>query len=139
MKKSVKFIAIYAAQIGTIWGLLEAYSYFKGDALRVFLGPYWVLIYIFPLITTAYLVARGDKKEDKVEESITTQGDFSPGRVGGNYTVQMPSGDTAETKSLGSHPADNRRSAAGEEANQSIRTKGNYSPGKVEGDYKIDG
>jgi hypothetical protein len=139
MKKSLKFIAIYAAQVGAIWGLLEAYSYFKGDALKDFLGQFWILIYIIPLLTTAFLVARGNGNENAVQESITTQGDFSPGKVGGNYNVQMPSADNPQTESPNKSPAETRKAASSEEANQNIRTKGNYSPGKVEGDYKIDG
>ena len=139
MKKTLKFITVYAVQAGTIWGLLEAYTYFKGDALRDYLGQFWILIYIIPLLTTIFLAARDNGNENPVQESITTQGDFSPGKVGGNYTVQESSGDTSQTESPNRSHEQTRKAASSEEANQTIRTKGKYSPGKVEGDYKIDG
>ena len=45
VKSAIKFFALYIVQVGTLWGLLEGYTYFMGDALKNLLGSFWILIY----------------------------------------------------------------------------------------------
>jgi hypothetical protein len=137
-KHVLKFLGLYIVQAGTLWGLLDGYTYFKGDALKNFLGPYWILIYIIPLFTTV-LITREAKDVGNVQESITTQGDFSPGKVGGNYSVRTQLDNPAQSESSSEVHEESQSSTSSDEPKQVIRTKGKYSPGKVEGDYKIDG
>jgi hypothetical protein len=139
IKKLLQFLAFYIVQAGTLWGLLDGYTYFKGDDLKNSLGSYWVLIYILPVFTAAYFTMQGTKKEDAVQESITTQGDFSPGKVGGDYSVQMQPDDPALPSSSSEIPDENLKGASNKAPGQTVRTQGNYSPGKVEGDYKVEG
>ncbi len=136
-KKAVKFLGLYIVQAGTLWGLLDGYTYFKGDALKDFLGPYWILIYVIPLFSTV-LITRETKGEGNVQENITTQGDFSPGKVGGNYSVRTQLDNPAQTESSSEVREESQSTTSSDELKQVIRTKGKYSPGKVEGDYKID-
>jgi hypothetical protein len=58
MKIALQTIISYIAQVGLIWGFLEAYTYFKDDSLRNALGNYWVLIYFFPILTSFAFVRR---------------------------------------------------------------------------------
>ena len=136
-KKVLKFFGLYIIQAGTLWGLLDGYTYFKGDALKNFLGPYWLLIYIIPLFTTI-LITRETKGEGNAQENITTQGDFSPGKVGGNYSVRTQLDNPAQTESSSEVREESQSTTSSAEPKQVIHTKGKYSPGKVEGDYKID-
>ena len=34
LKTIIMAIAIYIVQVGALWGLLEGYTYFKGDTLK---------------------------------------------------------------------------------------------------------
>jgi hypothetical protein len=138
IKNSLKFVALYIVQAGTLWGLLDGYTYFKGDDLKNFLGSYWVLIYIIPLFTTAYIMAHGGKHKETVQGSITTRGGFSPGVVGGNYAVRMQSENSTQIDPLSGTARENPQGVPSEKPNQTIQTKGDYSPGKVEGDYTVE-
>ena len=60
------FIVTYTATVGTVWGLLEAYTYFTGDELRKILGGYWVLVMYGAPIPIALLVTF-------IKDSIDTQ------------------------------------------------------------------
>lgn len=92
----------YIIQVGTLWGLLEGYTYFKGDALKTFLQGYWVLIYIIPIFTTIAYVkfSRGDEQSGGQGGDAEVIGDgeayggkgghsgtFGPGGKGGNARV----------------------------------------------------
>lgn len=138
INKVIKSIVIYIAQVGALWGFLEGYTYFKGSALKEFLGPYWLLIYILPLLTTAYVIYRGSQKEENVQKNITTQGDFSPGKVGGSYTVRGQPAASERATSLGESTGATEANNSSTKSGKNIRTKGNYSPGEVGGDYKIE-
>lgn len=139
MKNALKFIALYIVQVGALWGLLEGYSYFKGDALKEFLGSYWILVYIIPLFITAYVMVRDARGDGAIVESITTQGDFSPGKVEGNYAVRKRSENLDQPDSSDDTPEENRQNALTKKPTKSIRTGGDYSPGEVGGDYTVDG
>jgi len=140
IKKVIKFTALYIAQVGALWGLLEGFSYFKGNALKEFLGQYWVLIYIIPIITTtACIIHRGGSDEAAVKENISTQGKFSPGKVGGNFAVRGQTGNSDQTNPAEINSEENGPDNSTEKTIKSIETKGDYSPGEVEGDYTVEG
>lgn len=94
MEMIVKIIIVYIVQVGSLWGLLEGYTYFTDDSLKMFLGSFWIALYIVPIITTAlYFLSqqKGNNKmksDKKTEETITTEGDYSPGIVKKNYSVK---------------------------------------------------
>lgn len=44
------------ALIASVWGVFEAYTYFKGDQLKRMLGVYWwAIFYVFPLFISLFL------------------------------------------------------------------------------------
>jgi len=63
--------------------------------------------------------ARGDK--------ISTTGNHSPGKVGGDFVI-------GETKSTKRKP---RKRRGDRETSDTIDTKGAFSPGKIDGDYVV--
>jgi hypothetical protein len=140
MKTAFILIAIYIAQVGALWGVLGGYTYFKDDSLKAFLGEFWIALYIIPIFTTIiYIVFRGVKETNSTNEIILTEGDHSPGRVAGSYSVGLQpesngGNDSLHTKSR-EEPHEEEIKA---EKKLSIKTKGNYSPGCVGGDYKIE-
>jgi len=75
----------YFTFVGSIWGFLEAYTYFRGNSLKKALGPYWVLIYSLPLLV-AFVIAlvslksgfekhRGEVSQTILVERESTTGD----------------------------------------------------------------
>ncbi|MCK4823118.1 hypothetical protein KA005_45580, partial [bacterium] len=42
-------ILIYIAAIASVWGFVEAFTYFSSDALNSTVGAYWYIFYIAPL------------------------------------------------------------------------------------------
>jgi len=130
----IKSVAIYIVQVGALWGLLEGYTYFKDDALKDFLGSYWILIYILPIFTTVYFAFRESHVEETVHENITTRGDFSPGKVGQNYSIGIHQENAMEldaSKSPSLAPQQTPK------LKEMVFTEGHYSPGKVGGDYTV--
>jgi hypothetical protein len=134
MKRIIKSVVVYSAQVCALWGLLEGYTYFKGDALKAFLGGYWVLIYILPLFATAYLAFQESHEGGTANENITTRGNFSPGKVGQNYSVGID-----EENALGSAATGLQSLTQPEmpKLKETISTEGHYSPGKVGGSYAV--
>ena len=61
MTEYLKTLVItYAIFVGALWGLIEGTTYFKHDALKKFLGPYWWLVlYALPVFIAAGVA--GDK------------------------------------------------------------------------------
>jgi hypothetical protein len=59
-----RFLITYFGLVAGIWGFLEAYTYFKGNSLKRTLGPYWVLIYSFPLVLALVIAILGSSKDD---------------------------------------------------------------------------
>lgn len=114
--------------------MLEGYTYFKDEALKHFLGPYWFLVYILPIFTSLFPILHETRKEAIVKEDISTAGDYSPGKVEGDYKIgkveQVDSSNPPSKKSSKSTPA--------VKPAKSIRTKGKYSPGEVGGDYTVE-
>lgn len=52
-------VGTYAAGVGTLWGMMEAATYFTGEALREMLGPLWVLVfYGLPLVPAVAVAIR---------------------------------------------------------------------------------
>lgn len=138
INNAIKTIVIFILQVGALWGLLEGYTYFKGDALKEFLGPYWLLIYILPLFTTGYSIFRESRTQGTLQENITTQGDFSPGKVGGNYAVRPQPQAKGKTTPSDESSASAETNTSSTKPSKNIRTKGNHSPGEVGGDYTIE-
>lgn len=144
----IKALVVYVAQVGALWGILEAYTYFQGNALEDFLGPYWILIYIVPWFTTAYVLFRDSKnvvddprpqiKEQANKENIATEGHYSPGKVGGHYTVQQPKESIDQATVSDNEGETTQPKKPTEKSGKNIHTKGNFSPGEVGGDYKIE-
>ena len=48
-KFCLTFIVSYAGIVGSIWGVLEASTFFIGEQLKILLGVYWILLYIIPI------------------------------------------------------------------------------------------
>jgi hypothetical protein len=73
MLKASKFrkllIITYSALVGGVWGILEAYAYFRDDSLKRMLGPYWILLYAIPLLIAVAVASVGSSKDDKAKES----------------------------------------------------------------------
>jgi len=73
MLKSSKFwkllIITYSTLVGGVWGILEAYTYFRGDSLKRMLGPYWILLYAMPLLIAASVAFVGSSKDYKAKAS----------------------------------------------------------------------
>jgi hypothetical protein len=50
-KPIMTFFGAYFGAIISLWGIVQAYTYFTGDELKARLGPYWLLVfYGFPLL-----------------------------------------------------------------------------------------
>lgn len=92
-KSILKFVTIYIIQVGAIWGFVEGYTYFKGDHLKKLLGPYWVVLYGLPALIALILTMRQITKKNASANSrgdiIITKGAYSPGKVGGDYEVNI--------------------------------------------------
>lgn len=138
VKNAIKFLTLYIVQVGTLWGLLEGYSYFMGDALKNLLGSFWILIYIIPLFTTLYIFMKGVSEETDVKESISTEGKYSPGKVRGDYSVRQQFEDNKRSTPSNEIFDEKRQDIQTAKPIKSIQTKGDFSPGEVEGDYKIE-
>ena len=139
IKNAIKFIALYIIQAGALWGLLDGYTYFKGSALKDFLGPYWVLIYIIPLFTSAHMILRKGKSENIMGGNISTQGNFSPGKVTGNYAVRTQPENMDQTNPIDITHEASQSDISIDKPTKFIETKGDYSPGEVGGDYTVEG
>ncbi len=51
------FFAVYLGVVASFWGIAEAYTYFKGDHLKMFLGGWWfVTFYGLPLVVAVLAV-----------------------------------------------------------------------------------
>lgn len=132
-----KALIIYIIQVGSLWGALEGYTYFKGDALKSTLGEFWILMYILPVFTTLlYILWQRKNIQTTVnrQQVASTEGDFSPGIVERNYSVKAQSPDVKRTSSRKKQDT----GASREKDKPLIQTKGNYSPGSVGGDYKVE-
>lgn len=136
--KPLKTIIIYIVQVGSLWGLLEGYTYFKDDALKEFIGPYWILIYILPFISTAFIILRESRMKGHMQENISTQGDFSPGKIKGDYSISTNAESSNKLSKLRDKDEVIKNEKSNIEADKIIKTNGNYSPGEVGGDYKIE-
>jgi uncharacterized protein YjbI with pentapeptide repeats len=76
LRSVIQLFIIYIAQVTTIWGLVEGYTYFKGNYLKELVGPYRILLYILPLISTIYVAKRSyvDKQQElKVSRAQTEE------------------------------------------------------------------
>jgi hypothetical protein len=49
------FLSSYFVLEASIWGFLEAYTYFQDDRLKKVLGPYWWIVYVFPLFISLFM------------------------------------------------------------------------------------
>lgn len=92
-KGILKFVMIYIIQVGSIWGFMEGYTYFNGDHLKKILGPYWILLYGLPAVVALIAaVLHTLKTKDSTNsdgEVIITKGNYSPGKVSGDYKVNI--------------------------------------------------
>ena len=67
------FITAYISLVGGIWGFVEAYTYFRGDALRQLLGSsWWLLYYVIPALiafsSATLRHARGEAPAEQLEQ-----------------------------------------------------------------------
>lgn len=67
------FITTYIALVGGIWGFMEAYTYFRGDALKQLLGSsWWLLYYVIPALiafsSATLRHARGEAPAEQLEQ-----------------------------------------------------------------------
>lgn len=110
IKTVILAMAIYISQVGALWGLLEGYTYFKGDTLKTVLGAYWLLLYIFPLITTAVYIKFFEGNEKKEfggtggDAEVIGDGEARGGK-GGNSGMFGPGGKGGNARVIGTGKA----------------------------------
>ncbi|MBN2443612.1 MAG: hypothetical protein JXJ04_19790 [Spirochaetales bacterium] len=144
IKTVIRFICTYGIQVGALWSFLEGYTYFKNNVLKNFLGSFWILIYIIPLVTTTiYILVRKAGKnneagKDDIEEDIQTLGNYSPGKVNGHYTVRKQSENPGQTVPSDVPPVEKIKNGTDKKTGKSIHTEGNYCPGEVGGNYTVE-
>jgi hypothetical protein len=63
------FLGSYFAFVGSIWGFLEAYTYFQDDRLKQIVGPYWWAIYVVPFLM-ALAVAFVTSKSERLRRCL---------------------------------------------------------------------
>ena len=63
------FLGSYIALVGSIWGFLEAYTYFQDDHLKQIVGPYWWAIYVVPFLM-ALAVAFVTSKSERLRRCL---------------------------------------------------------------------
>lgn len=131
-RRVIRAVVTYIVQVGALWGLLEGFTHFKGEALKTFLGRGWVLIYILPLLSTAYIMFRELHEEEVMKKKIKTSGDFSPGEVAGNYSI----GDGKDATDTVASQATKLR-VQDSSLTKTISTEGHYSPAEVGGSYAV--
>lgn len=131
-------LALYILQVGALWGLIEGYTYFKGDNLKTILGSYWIMIYIIPIISTIYVLYNKTRDKASAHEAVVTQGNYSPGEVGGDYAFQQRSIHEEPINSMEDEQEERQQDTLKVEPQKSVKTKGDYSPGIVKGDYKVE-
>jgi len=73
-------------------------------------------------------------REERGQETIRTQGNFSPGKVGQNYSVGVSNGHTEDA---GGSNAPCPKPQQTPKQTQDIFTEGHYSPGMVGGSYTV--
>lgn len=82
------FIGAYIAQIGAVWGILEAYTYFQGDSLKLALGNYWPIIYALPIFTALLFAnSREDVPNTDSRRQIIKGKRIKGEIVGNNVTI----------------------------------------------------
>jgi hypothetical protein len=64
-----KIVGYYGATVASVWGILEAYSYFQGDLLKQQLGSNWIWIYVGSLPVAIILSLQKVREENR---SITS-------------------------------------------------------------------
>lgn len=50
LKFIIFFVGTYIAAVAGLWGVVELYTYFRGEELKNLLGVYWWLMYCIPII-----------------------------------------------------------------------------------------
>lgn len=138
LKTIVTALALYILQVGALWGLLEGYTYFQGEDLKTIFGSYWIMIYIIPIFSTIYVLYNKTREKTSAHEAVVTQGNYSPGEVGGHYAIQQRSEHEEQTSSIEDEQEESQQNTSKIEPQKSIKTKGNYSPGIVKGNYKVE-
>lgn len=106
IKAVIMTMVIYISQVGVFWGLLEGYTYFKGDALKKNIGEYWVFLYLLPIITTAIYIRFYDGNEKKEfggpggSAEVIGDGEARGGN-GGNSGMFGPGGKGGNARVIG--------------------------------------
>ncbi len=71
--------------IGSVWGVLEAYTYFKGDKLKQLTGSSWILIYIAPVVLSIIVAYLNSRRLDRHPAEIIL---VDIGTTNTNYNIQ---------------------------------------------------
>ena len=80
----LSFIGAYIAQIGAFWGILEAYTYFQGDSLKLALGIYWPVIYALPIFTALIFANTRENVPNTDRHGQVIKGKKIKGEIVGN-------------------------------------------------------
>lgn len=83
----LSLIGAYIAQIGAFWGILEAYTYFQGDSLKLVLGIYWPVIYILPIITSLIFANSRDNIPNHNSHEAVIKGRKIKGQIVGSHVT----------------------------------------------------
>jgi len=72
MKKNIKILLkSYLTTVTGTWGFLEAYSYFRGEDLKIILGIYWwAVIYIFPFVVSILVFLKSTDRTSTLSGSL---------------------------------------------------------------------
>jgi len=93
------FVIAYAGSIAALWGITEAFTYFTGDELRVFVGSYWWLVfYGMPLIGALLVAVFGHPIKARVRFAVDKLSKFKI--MEGNLHVTIESVQTGKTHNL---------------------------------------
>ena len=71
-RKLLAMMITYATSAGAIWGIVEAYTYFEGEQLKLWLGGYWPWLFLGVPALVAFVVGlRTDKhvREENIPAS----------------------------------------------------------------------
>lgn len=77
-------------------------------------------------------------RRTKPHEIVITRGNYSPGKVGKDYSVNRNKKDQAQRIQTKASTSRNSNIDTSLKEGNVINTEGDYSPGKVEGNYEVN-
>ena len=79
MKRRLQAMIIaYATSAGAIWGIVEAYTYFEGDRLKLWLGDYWPWLFLGLPVLIALAVGLRTNKREPPKQPVALDGAGQP-------------------------------------------------------------